>query len=342
MPTLRQTLTELEPDHRSTEKSFTLRIENLTDGVVDIRDVVPLVPEGAVVAVESDATTASIKRKHEDVCESLTRLLSSYLFTRSEALRSEAARIQRAFVKEVLAPWPLFSAYFTLMQSVVRKTEKAQRLVDGLTMQIDSSFDCNTALDTFLSDEDADPMVKRLFEAKYKKLKELELRLGNDRDSTAVATLEPGAGLEFSYTARFSRRELETQRHSFSVTTTYSIENGEPLTMSESRVLAISPRPWILTMSTMIAAYFGVALRFLAPTDGAVPSMPALIDHMSGSAPIAALILAPVVFNVFEHFSFGTEALNKMRINWRSALLVGGLCGLVQGRLVSALMGLIG
>ncbi len=50
---------------------------------------------------------------------------------------------------------------------------------------------------------------------------------------------------------------------------------------------------------------------------------------------IGGMILALVIFNVYEHTDLGTKV--KMGVGWRSALLIGVLAGLFSERLLQAL-----
>ena len=55
---------------------------------------------------------------------------------------------------------------------------------------------------------------------------------------------------------------------------------------------------------------------------------------------ISGAVLALVIFNVYEHLELGRKI--AMGIGWRSALLVGVLCGLFSDRMIAALEALVG
>jgi hypothetical protein len=55
---------------------------------------------------------------------------------------------------------------------------------------------------------------------------------------------------------------------------------------------------------------------------------------------VSAAILALLFFNVYEHTSFGRQL--RMNLGWRSALLIGALCGLMQERILTSLKSLLG
>jgi hypothetical protein len=65
---------------------------------------------------------------------------------------------------------------------------------------------------------------------------------------------------------------------------------------------------------------------------------------MVSSARSGQLLVGPVIalifFNVYEYTSVGKDL--GMSVSWRSALLIGALCGLAQDRVLAALKALIG
>jgi hypothetical protein len=65
-----------------------------------------------------------------------------------------------------------------------------------------------------------------------------------------------------------------------------------------------------------------------------------LRNIFNSSPPWVALILALIFFNIYEFTDLGKRF--KMMIGWRSALLIGALCGLLGDRILMALKAFVG
>ena len=102
----------------------------------------------------------------------------------------------------------------------------------------------------------------------------------------------------------------------------------------------ISPSPLALTSIAMASAVLGLALKHVFPIAGTEVGGISWTSIFPLSELVASLILALVFFNVFEF----TDLLKGMRRNlgWRSAMLIGVLCGLGSDRIFAAIKSLIG
>ena len=63
-------------------------------------------------------------------------------------------------------------------------------------------------------------------------------------------------------------------------------------------------------------------------------------DAFTGSTVIIAIIVTLIFFNIYEFTELGNRF--KMSLGWRSALLIGALCGFFGDRIVAAIQGFIG
>jgi hypothetical protein len=63
-------------------------------------------------------------------------------------------------------------------------------------------------------------------------------------------------------------------------------------------------------------------------------------DNLTSAPGIAAMITGAVFFNIFEFTSLADKF--KMTISWRSALLIGFLCGMLNDRVLQALKAFFG
>ncbi|CCV06717.1 exported hypothetical protein [Mesorhizobium metallidurans STM 2683] len=105
----------------------------------------------------------------------------------------------------------------------------------------------------------------------------------------------------------------------------------------------MSPRPYVLSIVTVISAFMGASLKYSlaqTPSQSIQNYFSSLITYLFTAPGLSGAVLALIVFNVYEYMELGRTI--KMGIGWRSALLVGALCGLFSDRMIKALQVLVG
>jgi hypothetical protein len=152
--------------------------------------------------------------------------------------------------------------------------------------------------------------------------------------------VQPDSFFAATYILRFPRNSMNPSRFSVSVEAIYR-EQAKPEEHNgiATTSVTISPHQVVLTGISMLAAALGVVLKHVVPgvVDGQKdwnPQSIPIVDFVAGS------ILALIFFNAFEF----TDLLKDLRENfgWRSAMLIGVICGLSSDRIFNALKVLIG
>lgn len=110
------------------------------------------------------------------------------------------------------------------------------------------------------------------------------------------------------------------------------------LGMSIAENTQVSPYPLSLSMVAIAASLLGVLLKITL--EGASNVGPVLVGMFWSLKLFVAPIVALIFFNVYEHTSIGKDL--TMPVSWRSALLIGAICGLAQDRILAALKAMIG
>ena len=220
-----------------------------------------------------------------------------------------------------------------------------QKEVNALRYRITTAVEAFRALNTFF-DRDSDAATRELFAAKTDQLVRLEeeVRLGPGARAI-MAVIEPGDSFAYTYVLRFPRRWFEPRKDQISIEVEYLGEGNARQRLGATQSLLITPHPLPLTAVAILGSGGGVVLKAFLPSLKANGS-PATIDGLFRNAWfdgwfIVAAIIAVVVFNVYEHTKLSTS-FASLRISWRSAILIGVLCGLANDRVLAALQALVG
>ena len=348
MPRVDIAFEEQSPDFREREVSLKLNIKNTGGTPIEILAVSPRIPEGAVLLETKDFSLLAKKATHAELCAQLTNLAKDVLISTDETLRNRLTQLQKEALERTLSEisgwfglWRLYLHAFkgTLLQ----RFEEAKRKEEALFVKIESSEDARRVLADIVEPSDTDQALKKAFTFKIDKLADLEgvLGQGADLEAAPIATVEPDSFFTATYIVRFPRNWLNPSRFSVSVETTYR-EQGKPERHNGMTTAAIhiSPNPFVLTMIAMASALLGVALKNVVPAAAAVGSRLELAAILPMPDLIAGLILALVFFNAFEF----TDVLKDMRksLGWRSAMLIGMLCGLGSDRIFASVKVLTG
>jgi len=346
MPRYDITLEEQLSDARSNEVAYRLRIENLGDSPVDILTINPRIPENVELIEVKDSSSEAAKLKHKKLCSELTELLSEHVFNVSKEAREREVTIQKEHVQEIIKDLnTIWRAYFkALTGQMQRQIERRKERSEAGKFIIDSKCDAVIALEKWFSNEDEDDARATIFRAKFSQLEELEGKLGADAGTTAIATIESDSFFATTYVLRFPRSGLNSRKFSFSVEVNLSEPGSSKEQLSSaSATVVISPRPYVLSGIAMLSALLGSVVKYAIgaqATNGIPEYFSNLGIHLVTSPGLSAVILALLLFNIYEFTEFGKNI--KMGVGWRSALLIGVLSGLFSDRIIEALKVLFG
>lgn len=346
MPKYSMTLEEQLSDARSNEVAYRLRIENFGESPIDILNINPRIPEDVDLIEVKDLSSEAVKLKHKKICTELTELLEEQLFVTSKDYRERIVVIEKEYIQEMLKDFNavprIYFGMFTgyLQKQMQRKRERS----DAGKFIIDSKRDANIALEKWFFDEDTNEARSTIFRAKFAQLEELDEQLGAEASASAIATIESDSFFATTYVLRFPRSGLNPRKFSFAVEAAIT-ETGTPKQQlgAVSTTVIISPQPYVLSGIAMTSALLGSTVKY-AITTGSATDVPEyftkLSVHLITSPGLSSIILALLLFNVYEYTELGNNI--KMRVGWRSALLIGVVSGLFSDRIIESLKVLFG
>lgn len=346
MPRFNIYLEEQLSDSRSSEAAFRVKIENLGGTPLELRRISPRIPEGVVLLEVKDSSSEAARSKHKRLCEELTELLNEHIFEACTPAREARLQIEKSFVDDMLkdlsSMWRPYYQFFSGQQAKIlqRKRERlqAQKFV------ITGKCDADIALKQWFSDPTKTSLFRQMFQSKYDQLFAVEALLSNAPEAAALASIEPDSFFATTYVLRFPRTALNPAKFSFSVEVALADpESTREVLGSTTTTVEISAQPYVLSTLSVVCSLLGVAVKFSIDKASDLP-----VDeffHMLGrllatGQGISAIVLAVVVFNIYEQVEFG-QKLN-MRVGWRSAMVVGVLSGLFSERMIAALKALVG
>lgn len=341
-------LEEQLSDLRSNQIAYKLTVHNTSTDPISILGLQPNVPVGAQLLKITDNESAEDFSKKSELIEELNNLLNSFLWVESEEFRENFITVQMAAFRSMFSFNGILKAYMSI---VIRRDffeRQIRRQIDSFQYKIASGDDARRAYQTWLDTSALSFTGARhkqqsicvLFKAKLAQLETVEARLKeNVRGGSSLTSIEPDSSFSATYVLRFDRAMLEPRKYQVGFNVRYETLGADaPKSASVSTNIQISPSPLSLTIIAIISAVLGAILR--GSLGGDVNKFNEIIKSATTGQIIIGPIVALVFFNIYEHTSLG-KGLN-FSISWRSALLIGALCGLAQDRVVAALTALIG
>jgi hypothetical protein len=334
-------------DARSDEVAYRLKVENLGVQRIRLIEINPRIPEGVDLVEVKDSSAEAAKTRHEKLCSELTQLVEDRLFLTSEEIRSRIIAIKKEQLKETLQDLKtVMRAYVSMFTGTFqRQIERRQAQRSALNFKVEGAYDAKIAFEKWYNNDakEADSNAE-MFQAKLEQLEQIEKTIGTDTSATAIAVIEPESFFATTYVLRFKRSAINPKKFTFSVEANVAdADKPEIFLHSATTSLVITPRPYILSIVSVVSALLGVALKFSFENRSGQDSQQffhALGSSLITGPGISAIILALLLFNIYEYTDFGKNI--KMGIGWRSALLIGVLCGLFSERIMGALKVLIG
>jgi hypothetical protein len=340
MPSLTIGLDEELSDQRSNQVAYKLSIENTSTQVIHLQSVNPQLPSGATLHEVTDISLAQTSARRASLITELNDLLRGFLWVSSEDFRKVWVQQTKDTWNELLNvsfAFRLYAAMLTFRFASIRNLQaEVGRRYESSRFKILSTADARAAYQRWMQNAKDPEIIRSMFEAKLEQLERIEEQLGE----VGLTAIEPGSRFSATYVIRFIRGVLEPRKYEMAFNATF-LEKDDPTEQSSSTAtnVQISPHPLSLSIVAAISAVLGVLLR--GPLGGASkgPLTDLLLLAQSGELLIAP-VLAIIFFNVYEYTSVGKEL--KIGVSWRSALLIGALCGLAQDRVLAALKALIG
>ncbi|RVC63981.1 hypothetical protein [Mesorhizobium sp.] len=342
------TLTEQLSDARSNEVAFRVNIENAGTEPVHLLALTPRLPEGVALIEVKDFSAELDKVRHERLCTDLTEILDRRLTLNSAEHRQAITEAMYLVMKDIFTrPRTLLAIYGKLLFVGTKGSgklivSKIYHRLGVLSYKISDSSDAKVAMAKWFTNPS--DVLDALFTAKAEQLERLERDMGADEAAKALAVIEPDSFAATTYVLQFPRSYLNPRKFSFTVEATISAGEDKPTQLrAVSTTITVSPKPYVLSVVAVLAALLGTSIRFSLPSTQEQPIgtyFSSLMRYLFTSPGLTAAVMALVVFNVYEFLEIGRKI--TMGVGWRSALLVGALCGLFSDRMIKALQVLVG
>lgn len=323
-------------DLRSDQVAYKFTIENCGDLPIRLFSVEPRVPAGARLLEITDTSLAEANSRRAELLHELNELLNRHLWISSEPFRNNWVERQKDAIREMLTVTGYLKFLFALLLGNL--DAKLKRQFGSFEFKITSADDARAAHGRWMGGWAGDSSARSLFEAKLNQLEQIESKM-DEGDRPGLTRIEPKSSFTATYVLAFSRRVFEPRKYQIGFDATYSSSDGGPQQSSGSATsLLISPYPAGLSIVTIVSALLGVLIReSLAGTSDPLKALTA--QALTGQL-LVGPIVAMVFFNAYEFTNLGKSIV--MPPSWRSALLIGTLCGLAQNRILASLKALIG
>ncbi|MFC1550980.1 hypothetical protein ACFL6P_00305 [Candidatus Latescibacterota bacterium] len=344
MPKVTFSLVEQFSDMRSNEMAYKFMIENQGSSAIELLSILPRIPEGVELVEVKDRSLVAVKEKHSKLCSELTELLKDHLYITSKEIRAKHLQIEKEQLNEIFGHlsrmFGIFKIYLSIIKgSIFRIMERARKRFAALVFTIENKEHAEIAFQKFINIQNSPEIIKNIFELKMDQLGKLESQM-QEQKSSSLATIETESFFAMTYILKFPRRYMTPKKFNLAIEGSYSEVNKEEMYVgSTTTSLVISPKPYVLTIIAIISSFLGVILKVTSEENFTSFNME-VINALIGKEGIAAAILAIIFFNVYEFTSFGKKF--QMGVGWRSALLIGSLCGLMGERILEAIKVFIG
>jgi hypothetical protein len=341
-------LEEQLSDVRSNQIAYKLTVHNPSADPISILELQPNVPVGGQLLDVTDNDSAEDFSKKSSLIDELNILLNNFLWVESEDFRENLVATQTQAYKSMFSFNGMLKAYTSIIirRDVFERQIRSQ--INSFQYKITSGDDARNAYVTWLgthgpsfkSPSHNQEGIRVLFRAKLTQLETVESRLQeNIKGGSGLTSIEPSSDFSATYVLKFDRALLEPKKYQVGFSVRYKSTGSDvPRSISVATNVQISPSPLSMSTVAIVSAIFGAMLR--GSLDGNVNKF----DELVRSAITGQIFLGPIValifFNIYEHTSLGKEL--TLSISWRSALLIGALCGLAQDRILTALTALIG
>lgn len=332
---LEEQLSEL----RSNQIAYRLTIENADTNAIRLLDVKPKVPEGATLLEITDRSLAEAQARRSELIEELNLLLKQILWVTSASFRETLVQRQRAAFNDIFTASGVLRFYVQVIFSHPSFQAKMKREFNSIAFNISSGNDATYAQRKWAKPTSEHHAIAELFRAKVVQLAQMESRPDVD-ESPGLATIEPGSYYTATYVLRFKRGVFEPRKYQIAFEGYFGGPQGPSSvkTASTATNIQISPYPSSLSVVAMCGALLGALLHTSLKSPGT--QLLSLTEDLHSGQILVGPIVALIFFNVYEYTSLGKGL--TMSISWRSALLIGALCGLAQDKILAALKAIVG
>jgi len=334
-------LEEQMSDMRSNQVAFKFQIDNGGSVPITLLNALPRLPEEALLIEVKDRSNAASTAKRIDLLEDLTKMLNMQLWLRSEDLRKDMVAKQKAMVSELLTVTGYLKVVFQLLFSHNKYESQINRNFSCTKYEITSIEDAHAAVTRWIDNAESKNVLTEIFIEKVEQLVRVD-SIVNDSEKRALSVIESGSFYAATYILKFPRSLVDPRKYQFTVEAAYELagelgrdkHSTQTQLISSTASILISPYPAALSLITIVGSILGSAIQL-----SLMASNHDFYETVFATTKSGKIIIAPVIafifFNIYEHTSLGKNL--NVGVSWRSALLIGALCGLSQDRVLSAL-----
>ncbi|MFV7768857.1 hypothetical protein [Shewanella marisflavi] len=341
MPNVRISIEEQLSDLRSDQVAYKVTIQNSGHTSIRLLAIHPRVPMGGELVEITDSSLEEASEQRAELLEELNKLLKQFLWVESDAFRQAWVQRQQEAFKDVMSFSGIAKVYYHMLKSGPKEWQsRMQREFDVFQYKIRSVTDAEESITRWISKADQSSAISSLFAAKTEQLGAIESAM-NESDKSSLATIEPESEFISTYVLKFNRASFDPLKYQISFEASYTeSESSKPKVTSVGTSVQISPYPWSLSCVAVLAALLGTLVNISLDSQGLKPD--AILNLVASSAMsfVSSTVLALVIFNVYEHTSLAGNI--RLPVSWRSALLIGALCGVAQENILNALKALVG
>jgi hypothetical protein len=357
-PNVRLTVDAQDLDAASHRFQISVRIENIGSHGLRILSLRALAPLGTEIQQVIDATRSQTQLARDDLYDDMSKLLSSHLMKESADYRHKLLEIVRDALIKVISTKGLVNLYYRvfLTRPAMKLFEHGMGDLQPWSIRIRNSAGAQKYYDEFLKPyEEGTKELCQIYKAKLDDVRQIENELGNEDRDDGISDVDPGGVFSRTYIYNCERSLWNPRVYTFSFDCGYLDHGvpGEPKHLSASIASVISPNPVALNILSVVSAILGAVLKIALDSwqgkDDLVktslpPGLPQQLDGLLTS-PIYGAIAAGVLTALFFYNIFNSTSVGKrvnFRRGWRGALLIGGLSGLLNQRVIAVLVSLLG
>ena len=337
-------------DPTSQQVECSVHIENRQPHRLRLISLTPFTPPGAEIQRVSDTSRSTTIADRDDLYAALSGLINQFMYSNSHDFRVSTAEAFRKTVVDGLKMRGIARIYYHMIFKGVASTN---RLVNSTSrvwqIEIKSLQSAERYYERFLENKEGEhQLIAQLFAAKMNEVRIIEDDLHSDSHFDEIASIEGGGDFSATYVYNCKRRFLNPKVYTFSFNCTYgNYDSTETNHLSTSITTAITPTPIVLNifamLSSILGAYLKVFIDLTKDNNGHHTSYQNFFYDTAIWQPdvlIASMITALFFYNIYDSTEMGRKI--NVGVGWRSALLIGGLSGLLNQKVVAALQGLLG
>jgi hypothetical protein len=359
MPNVSITAEGQTKDTRSSEYGCAVRIKNEGNAKVRLVSLRPLNPSGTIRqnVLDNDLTTqtASLTQHYTELSTIIMRFVTSESEEYREQLAAKAMEGMNEFFKETKGSGILGFVTTIFSKKYVNFFDDWYTSVEAWTLKVESADDALQLYNDFLKDTKEKDTYHRIlcnvYCAKIKATQRLEGMVGAAVHQNYIQDIESGGEFSRMYVFSCERSILNPKTYTLTFDCAYQIldDTANPGTntvrplhyIATSATTIISPKPLVLNLIAIGSSLLGAALKAALDAGGKhISIIEACANAVTNGSALAAVITALFFFNVYDSTEIGKKI--NAGSGWRSALIIGGLSGLVNDRVVQALRGLFG